>query len=165
MKYTFIDFAKEALLDTKLPLTSQEIWETGCQKPLDEKLTSKKGKTPWNTLGARLYTDVRDNSSTEFIKIMSSPARFFLKSRADELAPDVIEKIEAMQHSTQSSVQSQWHERSLHPLVSYFVYSNVTFNHGKPIFTKTILHETSKKQGYSEWNYPDLVGFYLPLED
>lgn len=164
MNYNFIDFAKEVLLDAEQPLTYQEIWEAGCQKALNEKVNST-GKTPWSTLGARLYVDVRDHDNTEFIKCGSRPARFFLKSRASELTPNVIQKIEATEHSSSPSVQSQWRERDLHALVSYFVYSNSTFNHGKPIFTKTIFHEKSKKQGYSEWNHPDLVGFYLPLED
>ena len=164
MNYTFIDFAKEVLRDADQPLTYQQIWETGCQKALDEKVNST-GKTPWSTLGARLHVDVRDNDNTEFIKIRSRPARFFLKSRKSEISDNFIEKIESIEHSTSSSVQSQWHERLLHPLVSYFVYSNPTFSYGKPIVTKTIFHEKSKKPGYSEWSHPDLVGFYLPLED
>ena len=163
MSYTFIDFAREVLLDAKQPLTPQQIWEAGCQKALNKKVNST-GKTPWSTLGARLYGDVR-NDNTKFIKIGSGPARFFLKSRESEIPDNFIENIEAIEHSTSSSVQSQWHERSLHPLVSYFVYSSPTFGHGKAIFTKTIFHEKSKKPGYSEWNHPDLVGFYLPSED
>ena len=143
MSYNFIEFAKEVLLDAEKPLTHQQIWEAGCQKGLNEKLNST-GKTPWNTLSARLYLDVRDNSNTEFKKIGSRPVRFFLKSRADEFPDNVIEEIEAIEHSRSSGVQSQWHERSLHPLVSYFVYSNASFNHGKPIVTKTIFHEKSK---------------------
>ena len=57
------------------------------------------GKTPWNTLGTRLYVDVRDNDNTEFIKMGSRPARFFLKSRESELPGNVIGKIEAEENS------------------------------------------------------------------
>ena len=45
MNYTFKDFAREVLIDAELPLTYQEMWETGCQKALDKKLNST-GKTP-----------------------------------------------------------------------------------------------------------------------
>ena len=54
-------------------------------------------------------------------------------------------------------------EKDLHPLVSYFAYTNLNFTSGKGILTKTINHEISKKSQYSEWSYPDLVGFYLPV--
>ena len=50
-------------------------------------------------------------------------------------------------------------------LLSYFAYANVTFNRGKQIYTKTIHHERSKKKQPSEWVYPDMVGFYIPLDD
>ncbi|MCX8011089.1 MAG: hypothetical protein N3A61_08055, partial [Ignavibacteria bacterium] len=56
-------------------------------------------------------------------------------------------------------------ERDLHPLLTYFVYANPSFGRGKNIITKTIFHEVSKKKGYNEWLHPDMVGFYIPLED
>ena len=49
--------------------------------------------------------------------------------------------------------------------MTYFVYSNPSFNRGRPIYTKTIFHEKSRKNGYNEWIHPDMVGFYLPVED
>jgi len=50
-------------------------------------------------------------------------------------------------------------------LLSYYAYSNADFNKGKEIYTKTILHEKSKRSGYNEWVHPDMVGFYIPIED
>jgi hypothetical protein len=61
--------------------------------------------------------------------------------------------------------RSDYQERDLHPLLTYFAYSNPPFNRGRPIFTKTIYHEKSLKAGYNEWVHPDMVGFYLPLSD
>ena len=58
--------------------------------------------------------------------------------------------------------KTAYHERDLHPLLTYFVYANPTFSRGRSIFTKTIFHEASKRQGYNEWLHPDLVGVYLP---
>ena len=45
------------------------------------------------------------------------------------------------------------------------MYANPTFNRGRSILTKTIYHEKSQRSGYNEWIHPDIVGFYLPLED
>jgi len=49
--------------------------------------------------------------------------------------------------------------------LAYFAYTNVGFNRGRQIYTKTIYHEKSSKKALSEWVHPDMVGFYLPLED
>jgi hypothetical protein len=62
-------------------------------------------------------------------------------------------------------VTPKYRERDLHPILAYFAYSNPSFNRGRSIYTKTILHEKSLKQGYNEWVHPDMVGFYLPIED
>jgi hypothetical protein len=56
-------------------------------------------------------------------------------------------------------------ERDLHPILSYFVNRSVKLGLAKSIYTKTIFHEEGRKTGYSEWVYPDLVGFYLPIRD
>jgi len=53
----------------------------------------------------------------------------------------------------------------LHPLLTYFAYTNPSFNRGRSIYTKTIYHEKSMKSGYNEWVHPDIVGFYLPIDD
>ncbi|RMD93464.1 MAG: hypothetical protein D6813_04100 [Calditrichaeota bacterium] len=163
MAFTFTDFAKEVLSKSDKPLTYQEIWESGVAEGLDSKLKST-GKTPWQTLGARLFVEVRDNKNSPFIKVGSRPARFFLASKADQIPADIIQKIERSEQKAVKSVE-KYTERDLHPLVSYFVYTNPTFSRGRSILTKTIYHEKSKRGGYSEWLHPDLVGFYLPLED
>lgn len=68
-------------------MTFQEIWEFGKANGFDSKLAIT-GKTPWQTLGARLFVDIRDNPKTRFIKVGRNPARFFLKSRQHELSQD-----------------------------------------------------------------------------
>ncbi len=162
MAYTFLDFGKEVLQIAKQPLTYQEIWEQGVQAGLDKKVRVS-GKTPWQTLGARLYVDVRDNDKSEFVKVSRNPARFFLRSRMTEIPKDIETSSDDRQKSKKPHFAFE--ERALHPLVSYFAYANLTFNRGKSIFTKTIYHEKSKKDGLSEWTNPDMVGFYLPLVD
>ncbi|MDP3939120.1 MAG: HTH domain-containing protein [Deltaproteobacteria bacterium] len=161
MADTFLDLAYEVLKQSSKPLTYQEIWQASKTMNID---FTTEGKTPWQTLGAYLYVQVRDNPSSKFIKVGKRPARFFLKERESELTTDVVAKLEIEEAKTIPR-QPSYHERDLHPLLAYYVYSNPAFNRGRSIFTKTIFHEISRKSGYSEWTNPDMVGFYLPLED
>ncbi|MDO9054903.1 MAG: HTH domain-containing protein [Gallionella sp.] len=163
MSYSFFDLAIDVLTTSAKPLTYQEIWEVGKTNGLTEKIQTA-GLTPWQTLGARLYVDVRDNEKSHFIKVGKRPARFFLKSRELEIKSDTISIIEK-EELAKPGKKTSFHERALHPLLTYFVYANPAFNRGKSIFTKTIFHEKSTKSGYNEWIHPDIVGFYLPLDD
>ena len=65
---------------------------------------------------------------------------------------------------TAAQTKASYHERKLHPLVAYFAYTNTEFNRGRQVYTKTILHEKAKHSAPAEWVYPDLVGFYSPIE-
>ncbi len=164
VKYTVLDYAFDVLQEQKAPLLYQEIWEAGIGKSFASKLNLK-GKTPWATLGARLFVDVRDNPESRFIKVGKNPAHFFLKSRENELKDikAILEKIDSQ--AIQNKSTKTYSERDLHPLLAYYAYTNTDFNKGKAIYTKTIFHEKSKKNGYNEWVHPDIVGFYIPIED
>jgi hypothetical protein len=144
-------------------MTYQEIWQVALERNLGSKLETT-GKTPWQTLGARLYVDVRDNDGSQFVPVGKRPVRFFLKERQSEIPVDAQDKIEK-EEEKRIEKKTQYHERDLHPLLTYFAYANPSFNRGRSIFTRTILHEKSTKSGYNEWIHPDMVGFYLPLED
>jgi hypothetical protein len=163
MIYSFLDLAYDILKETTKPLTYQEIWQVGLEKGLEAKVRTK-GKTPWATLGARLYVEVRDNDSSKIIAVGKRPTRFFLKERQGEIRPDTLERIEK-EEIKKADKKTDFLERDPHPLLTYFAYANPTFNRGRSIFTKTILHEKSKRPGYNEWIHPDMVGFYLPLDD
>lgn len=93
MSYSFLDLAYDVLKTATNPLTYQEVWNIGKEKTLTEKIQSI-GQTPWQTLGARLYVEVRDNERSKFIKVGKRPARFFLKDREHDLKPDAINSIE-----------------------------------------------------------------------
>ena len=84
MGYSFLDLAYEVLKKASKPMIYQEIWQVAKEKRLALKLESS-GKTPWQSLGARLYVDVRDNEDSKFIKVGRRPTRFFLKDRQGEL--------------------------------------------------------------------------------
>jgi hypothetical protein len=161
--YSFLDLAYDVLKVATQPLTYQEIWQAGKEQGLTEKIKTS-GKTPWQSLGAQLYVEVRDNDDSRFMKVGKRPARFFLKERAAELPPDAVAKIEK-EEATKKEKKTEYHERDLHPLLTYFAYANPTFNRGRSIYTKTIFHEKSQRSGYNEWIHPDIVGFYLPLDD
>jgi len=163
MSYSFLELAYDVLKKASTPLTYQEIWQLGKDTGLTEKIGTT-GKTPWASLGARLYVEVRDNQDSKLIKVGNRPVRFFLKERKQELAPDTISRIEKAE-AKQSEKPSAYLERDLHPLLTYFAYANPVFNRGRSILTKTIFHEKSQKSGYNEWIHPDMVGFHLPLED
>lgn len=161
--YSFLDLAYDVLKAAVSPLTYQEIWQVGKDNGLTDKIKTS-GKTPWQSLGAQLYVEVRDNDESRFMKVGKRPARFFLKERAADLKPDAVDRIEK-DEARKKEKKGGFHERDLHPLLTYFVYANPTFNRGRSIFTKTILHEKSQRSGYNEWIHPDIVGFYLPLDD
>jgi len=161
MANQYLNFAKEVLAGINTPLTFNEIWETGVKNGATKKLTIK-GKTPWNSLGANLYVDARDNKNSDFIKVGSWPTRFFLKSRSQELKN---KKFDAIDIKITSTDKTTYSERDLHTILTYYAYSNLGFNRGKPVVTKTIFHEKSKKPGLAEWIFPDVVGFYMPVEE
>lgn len=163
MAYSFLDLAHEILKSAATPRTYQQIWEDGKLAGLTEKVKTK-GKTPWATLGAYLYVEVKDNSDSTFVKVGKNPVRFFLKSREAELSDTILQKIE-INEAKKADPKTSYEERDLHPLLSYFVYANPLFSRGRSIFTKTIFHEKSMRRGYNEWLHPDMVGAYLPLDD
>ena len=163
MSYTFIDLACDVLKLSPKPLTYQEVWKCAIEHGLELRLESK-GKTPWQTLGARLYMEVRDNEQSEIIGVGKRPVRFFLKERRNEISPDAAVKAEK-DEIKRPERKVPYDERDLHPLLTYFAYANPDFNRGRSILTKTVYHEKSRKAGYNEWIHPDMVGFYLPLDD
>jgi len=161
--YSFLDLAYDVLKVATQPLTYQEVWLAGKEAGYTDKIKTS-GKTPWQSLGAQLYVEVRDNEESRFMKVGKRPARFFLKDRAAELASDAVAKIEK-EESKKKEKTTGYQERDIHPLLTYFAYANPSFNRGRSIFTKTIFHERSQRSGYNEWIHPDIVGFYLPLDD
>mgnify|MGYP005839810995 CR=1 FL=1 len=84
----FLEFAKNALRDSSVPLTYQEIWEKGVEHGLDKKLKTI-GKTPWQTIGAQLFVEVRDNANSKFIKVGKRPAKFFLRDNENLLTEKI----------------------------------------------------------------------------
>lgn len=150
----FLELAESVIEKVNQPLTGNEIWEKAKELGFD-KMLNRQGKTPWATLGARLYVDVRDNPKSKFEAHGKGPVRFGLKGMSvsnRDISGSEKEKV------------VKYSERDIHPLVVKFVDSNRHFRGAK---LKTIFHEKSlrKKKGYNEWLHPDLVGVYFSFND
>jgi hypothetical protein len=148
---TFLDFAEKIITREEKALTQAEIWELGTQNGFNKDLNTK-GVTPWQTLGAAIRKDIRDNKNTRFIKTEDSPLRFYLKS-----LPEIV--VSQQQKSTihkKSNDKNKFFEKELHKFLSYFVYEQ------DKIFTKTINAQKSTKWINSIWRHPDIVGVAFP---
>ena len=158
-KITFKKFAELVLEDVKKPLSPLEIWEKGKEIQLSERLKTT-AKTPWLTIGAQIYVDIRDNPSSLFYQYNSRPANFYLSKFKEEFKP---EEAPIEELSEKDTSKTKYHERDLHSLLVKFVDSSLDFN----AHVKTVYHEIAKRdqKGLNEWIHPDLVGVYLPFKD
>lgn len=154
MGYNFLKLAQDTLKITNVPMSAIEIWNYAKNNKMTEELNSS-GKTPWKTLGARIYVDIKNNKKTKMKQVSKRPAKFGLK----EIEYD----LETYENENSIKDNSKYTERDLHTLLTKFVYSNQHFR----CYTKTILHERSKKKnvGVNKWLHPDIVGVHFPYEE
>lgn len=155
MSITFLEMAERVLEEEKQPLSASEIWTIAVNKGYD-KILSSKGKTPWATLGALIYVDVRDNPSTEFVPLGARPKRFILKNQIDTLGGIIPETTKTPKIETSKVV---FLEKDLHSLMVYYGFYYLK------AYLKTINHSKSDKRGFGEWVHPDIVGCYFPYKD
>lgn len=153
--YSFKMLAKDVLEKTMTPLTVEEIWDQAKVYGFDNRIETS-GKTPWKTLGAQLYVDIRDNPNSDFIQVSKRPVKFSLKQQGSQ-------SVEPKEVSVAVEQNEKFLERDLHPLLTSFVYSDSHFK----CYTKTIYHEKSSKdkKGKNKWLHPDIVGVYFPFDD
>ncbi len=155
-KLTFIELAKRILEEERKPLSATDIWEIAKTKGYDDLLHSQ-GKTPWATLGAQLYCNVRDRKDSPFIKIGTRPKLFHLKKLANDDESKLIEQ--AQDENVILGKQPEYLEKDLHPFLTYYA------NYYLKAYTKTIQHSKSAKKEFGEWIHPDMVGCYFPIDD
>jgi len=155
MAITFLDLAKKILTNEKKAMSYTEIWKVAVETG-QEKLVSTSGKSPWQTLGARLYIDVRDNPNSEFMTYGANPKRFLLKSQQG-IIPEY--PIEFPIKDTSVGLSIPYKEKDLHPLMVYYG------SYYLKAYLKTIRHSKSNKKEFGEWVHPDLVGCYYPFSD
>ena len=152
-KLTFLKLAEILMIEEKRPLSPMDIWELAKIKGYDKQVGTQ-GKTPWQTIGALIYINIRDNPKSVFVKIKSKPTKFYLKELVSQ---DEITKIENKEKNLSQPAQSKLKERDLHPFLAYYAYTYML------VYTKTIYHEKSNKKSYSQWLHPDMVGVYFPI--
>ena len=157
-KITYKKIAELVLENVKKPLTPLEIWEAAKQIGLFDKLGTV-GKTPWLTISAQIYVDIRDNPKSVFYQYSSRPGRFFLTKFREDFKPEEA----TLEEDPKEIIKTKYHERDLHSLLVKFVNSAPNFK----AQVKTIYHENStrNKKGLNKWLHPDLVGVHLPFLD
>jgi len=155
-QWTFIELAKKILEEEKKPLSPEEIWEIAKSKGYDKNIVTQ-GKTPWATISAQIYTNIRDKKDSPFIKIDSRPKRFYLRSLIKK--DEELKLIEEMPVSVLPPKKFQYLEQDLHPFLAYYA------NNYLKAYTKTICHVKSGRGEFGEWIHPDMVGCYFPIDE
>ncbi|MDR0733934.1 MAG: hypothetical protein LBF08_07760, partial [Dysgonamonadaceae bacterium] len=149
---TLKEMTEKIIKEAQKPLSPIEIWEIAEPQGYRGKLNLK-GKTIPSTIGARIYTDIKDNPDTVFIKVNTKPVKFYIK---DLDLPQNFNDDQQVQKTIKTN--KAYSERDLHVLLSFYVYTYHS------IYTKTIYHENSKKKSFSQWQHPDIVGVFFPME-
>ncbi len=162
---TFLEIAEAVLKQATQPLTQRQIWDEAIALGLSNRIKSV-GKTPWATLGAQLYVDLKNNASTKFLK--SGKGRFQLVSRGEVLLSTLLPEIPSSAQPANkrrkaeslmySAKQEEYYlEKHLHPFMAYFAF------HKLKAYAKTLNHSKSVKTGYGEWVHPDMVSCAFPF--
>lgn len=81
-KYTFKRLAEDVLADAGKPMGSEEIWSYAIEHGFADKFDTN-GKTPQASIGAQIYTDIRDNQASPFVQVSRHPALFGLRAWPD----------------------------------------------------------------------------------
>lgn len=75
---TFLQLAELVLTKSGVPLGYKEIWKKAEKLGLLNQVNIK-GKTPWASLKAQLYVDIKSNPNSVFYIDNKRPTKFFLK--------------------------------------------------------------------------------------
>ena len=162
-KYGFKEFAVEVFQKVNKPLSNIDIWEEGKKLGLVSKLKTE-GKTPWNSISAQIYAEIKDKGGeSRFKQVSKSPALFALSQQSfnEKDIDNAIDSAEEPENNR--NPDHEQYERKLHAVLVKYLYSNKYFS----CFTKTIFHEKSGKvkKGKNYWIHPDLIGIHFPYID
>lgn len=163
-KMTFWDIIEITLDTVKQPMTPRDIWENAKKYELIGDFFTT-GKTPWQTIGAYCYSEIRRNGENSMlVQVNKSPPEFYLRRHLHLLNLEQHnDKKNQNEVRLERETLKHYKERDLHCLLSAFVYTHPHFKAN----TKTIFHENSAKanKGKNEWLHPDIVGVYFPYPD
>lgn len=129
---TFLGLAEKVLKEEKRFLSPSEIWKVAVVRGYDAQLRARQGKTPAATLYSAIFTDVRGNPETAFIKFGDRPARYYLRELAQQPQPAELEKAASAEVTVPEIYD--YKESQLHSFLAYFVHSKFS------AYSKTIRH-------------------------
>ncbi|WP_049235784.1 membrane protein [Moraxella canis] len=157
-KLGFVDLAVHAMTMVNRPMTIAQLWEFVLANKLHHRLRSYDvstesfiGKSPERTFRAiitrnkHIFEEVPD----------TKPKQYILNSQQSRQAQsDVTDNSSQIAHRS-----DKYHERDLHPVLTYFLKSDEYFQ----AYSKTIFHEVSPKgtKGEDKWLYPDMVAVHF----
>lgn len=166
--YSFRDLALDVLQTTKKPMSGEQIWEEAILLGIAERVGSK-GKTPWATIQAQLYTSIKDDPNSSFVQLSKRPALFGLKalhykdSEVEDASDNVAADVDDEASAGKKTSKFAYNERDLHPILATYIRSDPHFR----CYAKTIHQEKSSKKSKNAdmWTHPDMVGVYFPFKD
>ena len=161
MSYSFKEFAIEVLKKLNKPLGKMDIWNEGVKLGLDKKLNSE-GKTPWHSVGAQIYSEIKyRRGNSRFKQVSKRPVLFALAEQ--EISENELNNTLNQIIEPKNDEKNKKHERELHSVLVKYLYSNQYFS----CLTKTIMHEKSirAKKHVNYWVHPDLIGVHFPFDD
>lgn len=149
-----LEVARSVLEKSHNPLTISEIWNIAKNLGLIKSLNLK-GKTPWASFGAAIYTNIKHNYKDSIFEIVQYKPKMIIKLKNQNFKEEIT-KITKYKNLDDSECKKGFYERDLHLLLAKFIYDNPNFD----AFSKTIFHEnsTKNKKGYDKWLYPDMIG-------
>lgn len=161
-KITFKELAKKVLESENIPLSPLEIWKRAEQTGLATQIGSV-GKTPWQTIGAQIYMEIRNSpEKTVFTQFSSRPLKFFLKGIKPKEGFNLSFQEESQENSLEKEKNIPFLEKDLHPLLVRF-FSVPPYE----AYLKTLKNVNSEKKpkGLNEWIHPDIVGVRFPFNN
>ena len=152
--------SKKVLEANGFPMTGEEIWKYKLEHGLD---TSVGGKTPWRTLQAQIYMDIKEKGeNSDFYQDSKRPVRFFLSKRSNKVPSAEGEPQEKKIIKNHPNKINRI-EIKMHPFLVYFLSTDSHFR----CHSLTINASKAPKgnQGANIWRYPDIVGVHYPFDD
>lgn len=163
-KLSFVDLAVHAMKMVDRPMTTMQLWEFVLKNKLHHRLYTfdvQKNKFSGKTPSATFATRISQNKHF-FQEIPNTkPKQYILKSHKDEDRSKFQQtKLEVTKNLSQTTHRlAKYHERELHPILTYFLKFDKYFQ----AYSKTIFHEISPKgaKGEDKWLYPDMVAVHF----
>ena len=127
---TFLELARKVLEENLRPMSASEVWQYAEKKGYIQSLQTL-GKTPRETLSARLYSSANDPGNTNFEFVGSRPKRFYIPGITPKQSLDIDE--EEIIEKEEQSKKLKFKEKDLHKVLAYYIRNYIG------AFPKTII--------------------------